>query len=234
MKRRSHKKSTGPSPVNGPVSAFPEPTPLSAGNPAKVDSASDSSSNKPFLVTEDFDLNKLRAHSGPSAASSASTISIVETVRVERPNKMYFFYIHPTWRETLYIMPADKKRKAHLVVPAIAERYPQFCRVALIVPYSSQYNNWFLWPIHLEDRTGRIHEYNESKIECVYKASGKWARFEADNDNSSYRLYIAEEQRDPPIEPQGGMPNLIRRAFEDRVITTEDHSLIRELLGKRI
>jgi hypothetical protein len=29
------------------------------------------------------------------------------------------------------------------------------------------------------------------------------------------------------------MQNLIRRAFEDRIITTEDHPLIRELLGRR-
>jgi hypothetical protein len=217
------KSQTGPAEPNSPD-----------GNPgftAGDAEAKRDSSARPFSVTDDFDLKKLRARSGPSAASSSSGS---DTVRLEKPNKMRFVFVHPTWREELYIIPADEKRKPYLVVADVAEQFPQFCRAALIVPYASQHNNWFLWPILLEDRTGRISDFSESAIQRVHEANGRWARFEANLDNRSYELYVAAEQREPPKWPSGGIEYLIRRAFEDRIITNIQHLVIRQLLGNTI
>jgi hypothetical protein len=185
---------------------------------------------KPFLVTEDFDLDKLRVRGRTSAAAPPADTG---TVRVEKPNRMRFFYVPPTGREILYIVPADEKRKAHLAVPAVAEQFPQFCRAALIVPYASNQANWFLWAILLEDRAGRISDYSESAMQRVQEANGLWVRFEADTDNRSYRLYVAGQQPEPPTLPPGGIEALIRRAFEDRIITSDKHPVIQELLGEK-
>jgi hypothetical protein len=209
-----------------------EPT-LVNGNPNSTtvdfESKSSSASTQPFLVTDDFDLAKLRARSDTPAASPAPAS---DTVRIEKPNRMRFVYVHPDWREVLYIIPADEKRKTHLVYSDVAKRFPQFCRATLIVPYASKHGNWFLWPILLEDRTGRISDYSDSAIQRVQEANGRWVRFEANLDNRSYEMYVATEQQDPPADPAGGFGYLIRRALEDRIIRAETHPIIRELLGE--
>jgi hypothetical protein len=182
----------------------------------KEDLGSKNSSSSPRpLVTEDFDLAKLRARSGTSAAA---TTPASNTVRVEKPNPMRFVYIHPSWRETLYIIPKDEKRKPYLVVPDVEEQFPQLCRAALIVPYASEHGNWFLWDILLENRAGRISDFSESALQRVHEADGRWVRIESDMDNRSYRMYVAPRQRDPPTWPSGGMGYLIRKGFEDRII----------------
>jgi hypothetical protein len=208
-----------------------DPTPID--NPKITADAPENSpaptSARPFLVTEDFDLAKLRAHSGTSAATATTASS---TIRIEKPNRMRFVFVHPTWREFLFIIPPDEKRKTYLVVPSVAEQFPQFCRTALIFPYASKHGNVFLWHILQEDRTGRISDYSDSFMQRLEEAKGRWARFEADQDNRSYRVFIAAEQPAPPAWPSGGMEYLIRKAFEDRIITIETHSVIRELLGE--
>jgi hypothetical protein len=209
------------------------PVPGNSGSNAgadDMDSNDAKSEAKPFLVTDDFDLENLRVRSGSASVPSKEGS---ETVRIEKPNRMRYVNVHLNWRETLYIIPADEKRKTYLVVPAIAEQFPQLCRTALLVPYASQQGNYYLWPILLEDRAGRVSDYSESAIQRVREGAGWWCRYEADQDNRSYRIYVAAEQPPSPVWPSGGMGHLVRKGFEDRIVTSSGHDLIRRLLGQK-
>jgi len=187
----------------------------------------------PTSVAQDFDLDSFRATPGPVAVPVESG---VDAVRVEKPRKGDFVYVHPDWRDYLWIILGDfrRKRDAHLVAPNVAAGHLQVCRKVLIVPYCDIDGNYFLWPIPQEDSVGRINEYNKSAMRQVVRAAGKWCQFEANLGNQTYNLYEALEQREAPKWPPEGLPFLIRKAFEDRIMTTPDHPIFQQTQGRKI
>ncbi len=191
MSKKQRPSGSPEEPVKG-NSDFKEEDLTPKDNSSGKDNSSDT---KPF-VTEDFNLEELRAHSSPTGAPS---LSGSDTVRIDKPNRWRFVYVHPSWREILNVIPADEKRKAYAVSQSVAEQFPQFCRAALIVPYASQHGNYFLWPVLLENRTGRISDFSDSAIQRVQEANGRWVRFEADMDNRSYHLYVASRTTRPTL-----------------------------------
>jgi hypothetical protein len=184
-------------------------------------------------VTADFDLDAFRADPGPIANPVESG---VDAVRVDKPRKMEFVFIHPDWREYIWIIQGDFKRRrdAHLVLPAVAKGMTNICRRVLVVPYCADDGNYYLWPIPQEDPTGRINEYNKSAMRQVARAAGKWCQFEANLGNQTYNLYEAIVQREAPSWPPGGLNFLIHKAFEDRIVTAKDHPLFTQLRGRQI
>ena len=219
-KKVSHEALSADSmPVNGPASetnldAFGESAP-------------------PSSVTTDFDLDAFRASEAPVAAPVDAGI---DAVRVEKPRKLEFVFIHPEWRDYVYIIPGDFKsrREAHLVLPKIAAAFPNICRRVLVVAYCTEAGNYYLWPVPQEDTTGRVNEYNKSAMRQIVKAAGRWCQFEANMENQTYNLYEATDQREAPGWPPEGLPFLIKKAFEDRIITTSDHPVLTRLRGRRV
>jgi hypothetical protein len=183
-------------------------------------------------VVEDFDLNAFRTDSDIEEPIEGETE--VDTVRVEKPNRMEYVYIHPEWHDTLHIIPPSDKRKTCLVTPAVAKRHAEFCRKAFVVPYGSKAGNFYLWAILLEDKSGRVSDYAESALGRIEQGRGQWCRFEADLDNRSYRLYRAIEQKEPPQWPAQGLDFLVLKAFEGRMIADDNHEIIRQLVGVRL
>lgn len=210
-------------PINGPASDL-ELVRFSAKDPAEPTTGS---------VTTDFDLEMFRAEPGPVAIPVEGGI---DAVRVVKPPKMEFIFIHPTWREYIWMILPDfkRRREAHLVLPAIAKSLPNICRRVLLVPYCSDDGNYYLWYIPQEDATGRINEYNKSAMRQLERAADKWCQFEANMGNQTYNVYEAIQQREAPSWPPQGLDFLIRKAFEDRIITTKDHPLLGQLRGRQI
>jgi hypothetical protein len=184
-------------------------------------------------VTEDFDLEAFRASPAPLVVAVDSGIS---AVRVRKPRGIDFVFVHPEWRMFAWIIPEDFKhrREAHLVLPSVAANHLDTCRKVLLVPYCGDDNNYYLWPIPQEDATGRINDYNKSAMQQISKAIGKWCQFKANMGNQSYNLFEARDQRDAPTWPPGGVEFLIKKAFEDRIIKTKDHPLLRQLRGRKV
>ena len=184
-------------------------------------------------ITDEFDLNAFRADSGPIAVPVESGI---DAVRVEKPRRMEFVFMHAEWRDYIWVIPGDFKGKweAHLVAPKIAVAYPQVCRKVLIVPYADVNGNYFLWPIPQEDAAGRINQYNRSAMRRVAQAAGRWCQFEANMGNQTYNLYEALDQREAPQWPHEGLTFLVEKAFENRIVMTADHPIFRIVCGRKV
>jgi len=205
-------------PVNG---AVPEPS---------LDTLSIS---PPPSVTDDFDLDGFRASPTPLVVPVDGGVA---AVRVRKPRGTDYVFVHPEWREFIWIIPEDfrRKREAHIVLCKIAEAHSDICRKVLVVPYCGDDNNYYLWPIPQEDATGRINDYNKSAMQQIARSIGRWSQFVADLGNQSYRLFEMVEQRDAPSWPTGGIWFLIRKAFEDRIIATKDHVLFSQIRGRKV
>jgi len=209
-----------PPPVNG---AIPEPDPMFAAPP------------QPESTTEqDFDFNEMFTQAGPASVSVDR--GGVSACRVEKPRRGQFFYVHPEWRCYIFIIPADfdGKREAYWVVPKIAEMaaHSRLCKKVFIVPYADQNNNFCLWPIPEDDGWGRPNKFHVSARARATQASGRWCQLEANFSNQCYELREAVRQQEPPTWPAEGLSLLLKKGFEDRIITTPDHPIF-AIVGTR-
>jgi len=184
-------------------------------------------------VIEDFNIEDFRAAPGPI---STPVDGGVAAVRVRKPGRLDFVFVHPAWREFVFVIPEDfrKKRDAHLVLTAVAEHHPRVCRKVLLYPYGGDDGNFYLWPVPQEDAAGRLNDYSKSVMEQIERSIGHWSQFEANQGNQSYTLYFATTPREEPKWPDGGMPFFIKKAFEDRIIRTKDHPIFATLRGRKV
>jgi hypothetical protein len=90
---------------------------------------------------------------------------------------------------------------------------------------------YFLWRLKVEEPGGRIDGYNESAREALEEHAGEhWIKLKGDRRSRAYEVTrgsAATVVRWPEVE----IDELVRRAFKGRVVTSEDHELIRKLRG---
>jgi hypothetical protein len=182
---------------------------------------------------DDFDLDSFRASPTPLTAPVDGGVA---AVRVRKPRGTDYVFVHPEWRELIWIIPEDfkRRREAHLVLPMVAASHLDICRKVLLVPYCGDDSNYYFWPVPQEDATGRINDYNKSAMQQIARSVGRWSQFVANLGNQSYTLFEMVDQREAPSWPAGGVKFLIKKAFEDRIISAKDHPLFRQLRGRKV
>jgi hypothetical protein len=215
----------GPQPVNGFTSE---------ANPAASHKVVPPTSK----VLTDFDLNAFRASVAPEAPTASPVNLVINAVRVEKPRKLQYIFVHPEWRDYLYIIPGDfgADRDAYLVVPAVAHAFPNICRRVCVAPYCARWKNsynYYLWPIPQEDSAGRVNEWNKSAMREMHRAAGRWCQFIANGGNQTYESVEDPDSPEAPDWPPEGLNVLIKKAFEDHVIATSDHPLLVRLRGRQ-
>ena len=230
----SKKTVSTPVPASTPISETTIPP-----QPSLATSANGAAPNDPPIesffappsssVEDDFNFAEFRAPATPTFVAVDEGVS---AVRVVKPDKTTTFYAHETWREYAYLLPGTQKHEAHIVLPDVAAHFSDLCRRVLLVPYCDSDGNFGIWPIPQEDMSGQIHPFSQSAMAQVKRSLGKWCQIVAVKGNSSYRLFLAHDQRNPPSWPSKGFPFLLQKAFEDRVIKGTDHSLLRQLRGR--
>jgi hypothetical protein len=190
----------------------------------------------PSSVMADFNLDEFRATLPTPVATSLD--AGISAVRCKRPRGSDFIYVHKAWREYVYIVGEDYKRQrpAYLVSPTVASVHSSVCRRVCLIPYVDDGNNYYLWPIGLEDSRGIVNDYSLSALAQIGRAGalGIWAQYRANLNNQSYDLLQLTIQRPEPKWPAGGIHYLIARCFEDRVIRTVDHPLFGQLCGRLV
>jgi hypothetical protein len=182
----------------------------------------------PASTTEqDFDLEGMFAEAGPTAVSVDP--GGISACRVEKPRRGSFFYVHPTWRRYIYIIPGDYegKREPYWVSASLAETaaFSRFCQKVLVVPYADQNGNFRLWLIPESDPSGRPNKFHTSARVRATQAIGRWCQLEANFANQCYELLEAVNQQEAPTWPVEGLDLLLRKAFEDRIVKSPDHPI---------
>jgi hypothetical protein len=185
----------------------------------------------------------------PSAGTRVDTE--IEIVRVGKTDRFvaylpvsYFGWIIPEDR--------DSRRPAHLVAPNIAKAHKSICRRVRFAFYVDPDRNFGTWPILLEDKSGRVNEWNLSalaKVDMALDDSAKgicqWhsIRTNGEGQPKGYGLWRADEAEElgTPAWPTDGMHSLndvakllLNIAFKDRIIADENHEVLRKQRGKRV
>ena len=90
-----------------------------------------------------------------------------------------------------------------------------------------------LWPIRTPDQFGNLDTWNTSAMAIAKLAQTKWLRVLSSRAHSRYTARVAKDQasRGEPKWPNGTYADLLRMAFQDRIIDSPNAPVLRRLDG---
>ncbi len=187
-------------------------------------------------ILKDFDLDAFRASEGPMATPVDAG---VDAVRVEKPRKLEFVFIHAEWRDYLFIIQGDFKsrREAYLVLPRVAVAFPNICRKVLVVPYCTSMGNYYLLAGTCK-KTPWDASTTTTSPPCVKSARRPPAGGASSKPTWRTRPTTCTKPSMRGMHRAGrwkGLPFLIKKAFEDRIIAAGDQlPILAQLRGRRV
>lgn len=177
-----------------------------------------------------IDLNAVRLSQDYAAMSR--TEKLLVHVPVRRPPKHQFIRVHPgeEFRLEVYIIDIDGD-DTYLAHPAVIGAVPELVKPVRLHLYVTRLGAPALWPVKLPGEDGKTNPWHASAAEAAEVAMKKWIRLVPNREVGAYDVIAAESIPTEPMWPQKTMEELVSKAFADKFVDTEDHPLLRELLG---
>lgn len=154
------------------------------------------------------------------------------TVAVRKPHKREFVRVHPTNRLTTAILNVKGEREgAYLLDPSMLEYAIEDFTPTMLVQAVSRQGASFLWPLRLP-KDERADLWAESALEGAQNAKERWTRIRANMAEGCYRVEEAIIELSEPTWPSETFGSLVKIAFKDRFIDSEDHPVLQMLRGE--
>jgi hypothetical protein len=184
-------------------------------------------------VLKEYPANELEDDS-PSMADLEVDTGL-EIVHARRPTDGKYVALYPQFKEG-WILPEDRDsgRPAYRVFTSIGRANVGVCRRVRFYGYVDQYGAYGVWPILLENKKGEIHPYNLSlleKVEIAIKRGGYHA-FRAISGQQAYRLHASIQDYGKPKWPDGGLEQLLDKAFEGHIISSNEDPVLNHARGR--
>ena len=159
---------------------------------------------------------------------------VLTTVPVGRPSKDRFFRTHPSpsWVFPTWILENKAIGETYLVSAEVASALDDQVRAVELYAAIDRQNNPFLIPIPLPGPNGVRNRWHESLAQAVERAKSVWIRISANKDLGGYDIFEATAKLPDPVWPDITMDELLEVAFKGRVITSLDHPIVQERLGR--
>jgi hypothetical protein len=177
-----------------------------------------------------IDLAKVRL--SQDFAALTRTEKLLVHVPVRKPPKHQFFRVHPgeEYRLECFVVEIDGD-DTYLVDPEFVGHMPGIARPVRLHLYVTRHGVPALWPVKLPGEDGKTNPWYESAAECADIAMEKWVRLVANRELGAYDVIVAEGIPTEPAWPDKSLEELVSKAFRERYVDSEDHPLLRELLG---
>ena len=159
---------------------------------------------------------------------------VLTTVPVGRPSKDRFFRTHTSesWVFPTWILENKASGETYLVSAEVASALGDQVRPVELHAAIDRQNNPFLIPIPLPGPNGVRNRWHESLAQAVERAKSVWLRISANKDLGGYDIYEATAKLPDPVWPDTTMDELLEVAFKGRIITSLDHPIVQERLGR--
>ena len=159
---------------------------------------------------------------------------VLTTVPVGRPSKDRFFRAHPlpSWVFPAWILENKAAGETYLVSEEVASALGDQVRPVELYAAVDRQNNPFLIPIPLPGPNGVRNRWHESLAQAVERSKSVWLRVSANKELGGYDIFEATAKLPDPVWPDITMDELLEVAFRGRIITSVDHPIVQERLGK--
>ena len=157
---------------------------------------------------------------------------LLTTVPIRKPAKTDWYRVHPDYFLDCYLLELKSEREMYFVTPAVAAVVSEFVtRVRLRMVVNKQ-GVVSVWPLRLPDSSGRRDHWQSSAQESAAHAVGAWTQTAADMDLGAYVTKVAVADFGDPRWPDETWPTVLKIALQGRQIVSDDHPVIRGLLGR--
>jgi hypothetical protein len=183
-----------------------------------------------------FDLDALREN----PLEGFDLEAVTTTVPVRRPGRSEFFRVHPEAEFTVdahVIEHVDGLERTTYwlspqVRPDLNVELAEELRPVRLHTCISKRSVVFLWPARLPtagSNSGRA--WHQSALEVAEQAKTLWVKMVGNKDLGAYEYVKARGDLGEPQWPEKSFRELLDIAFRERIITTMDHPVVRDLLG---
>jgi hypothetical protein len=204
-----------------------------AADSAAPVAAADNTAPSPVAGDDDiFNPENLKL---PQDFAQTGVKKLTTVIPVRKPNKSEWFRTHPD--PAYHLMTAVLEVKSerggefYLVTPTMARELAGETVAVILQTTISRQGVLTLWPIRVPDPE-RPSTWHTSALDAAERARHHWIRMVSDMALSAYRPFQAAGDLPPPVWPaELTFQEIITIAFRDRMITSLDHPVVRQLRG---
>jgi len=182
--------------------------------------------------TDEEFLSSLRIDAG-QAGTAVGVRKVLTTVPVRKPKRDEFFRVHPEHFLDCYAVELKTEGEVYFVTPAVAQVIAEFAEPVRLRLCVSRQGVAFLWPIKLPRDERRADAWRTSAAEAATLAESRWIRISADMSLGAYQTFEAAADLGEARWPDEPWVDVVKIALRDRRIDSEDHVVVRQLLGQQ-
>lgn len=209
------------------------PTPAGAATELDTDQgASPIVSGGAEKAADPFDLEALR-----SAPLDLDLERVMTTVPVRKPKRTEFFRVNPDPEFVVdcYVIEHESglDRDTYWVSRELLAELQDELRLVRLLTCISRQGTVYLWPAKLpvsDNNSGRV--WAQSALRAAEEAKTLWVRMMGNKDLGAYEYVRAKGDLGEPQWPAKSFRELLKVAFDGKLIDRLDHPVLRELFGE--
>jgi hypothetical protein len=125
-------------------------------------------------------------------------------------------------------------RTTYLVTPDLWSELVDHLRKVRLFVCIDRRSNVFLWPAKLPsaDGSASARSWYQSGLRAAEQAKTLWVKIQGNKAIGAYDVIVAKGDLGDPSWPDHSFQKLIDIAFQDRLISSLDHPVIKDLYGE--
>jgi hypothetical protein len=169
-------------------------------------------------------------------ADTVGVKKLLRTVPVRKPGSQDFVRTHPDADYRLSpaaLIELKDDREVYFVVPSMVGELPGEFFVATLYLTVNRQGVLTIWPVRQPGQDGKQLAWHRSAAEAAELAQAKWVKIRANMSLGAYEIFEAMNDNIPgPVWPELPFAEILRIAFRDRFIDSEDHPVVKRLRGE--
>lgn len=179
-----------------------------------------------------FDPASLRLSQDYGAAAAVE--KVLTNVPVRKPHKQHFVRVRggEEWSLETSILEDGIAREHYLIAANMRRCLSGETKAVCLRLATDRQGNIFFWPINLPSADGRSNPWNESAMAASKIAENFWIRVMSNQTAGVYDTLKSKTEYPEPEWPDLTMGELLKLAFQDHLIDSASHPIVRSLKGE--
>ncbi len=158
----------------------------------------------------------------------------VTVISCSKPNKQQFVRVHASedYRMQTALLEDKLNGESYLVSPELWDELAGEIAPMFLFASITKTNNIFLWPVKVPDTDGRRNNWHVSALRAAELAMEKWVRVGANMQDGKYDCMVAKGDIPAPEWPAMTFGEMLKICFQDRLIDSMDHPMLKQLRGE--
>jgi hypothetical protein len=154
------------------------------------------------------------------------------TVPVRKPPPTKFFRVHPDHHIDMFAIEDKEERGETYFVRGreVVDLVPEFVKPVRLRLIVTRQGDAMLWPVKLPREERRRDDWGKSACEIAGLAERRWLRMSANMNLGCYEAFETVADLGEPRWPEESWATILKIALRDRVIDSEDHAIVRQIL----